>query len=367
MRGYTYRARAVRGSAGRAAGRTDRRETVVDPGALAYYSYYGPVEQHGTRMRARARRFEVSTRFVPRLTAPAAAVIGLSGLAPAAAAQNWITESVCPDDVPAVFHRCALEAAASFEPPRTPDGSPDLGGLWRLPDGDIGGAYEDLEAHAAGLDYTGGPAAIVDPPDGEIPFRPWAEARRATHPQRYIHHNAACFLSGVPNSMYHGEERQLLQTPEYLVVLTGNAHTYRIIPLQERPPVGEDIRLWEGVSGGRWEGNTLVIETTNQNAKSWLDQSGTFYTQDVHVTERLTLVDPDTIHYQATLDDPHVFTRPFTVAFPYRRNAVEGFEMPEHACYENNEGLLGIYRTLGILPYPGISPEEARSAGEAQR
>lgn len=288
-------------------------------------------------------------------------------LVPPATAQNWVEDSVCPDNVPAVFHRCALEAAKAFDPPRTPEGRPDLAGLWRLPDGDIGGAYEDLEEHAPALDYRGGPAAIVDPADGRIPLRPWAEARRAEHPQRYLHHNAACFLSGVPNNMYHGEERQLLQTPDLLVVLTGNTHTYRIVSLEPRPPVGETLRLWEGVSSGHWEGNTLVIQTTHQNALSWLDQSGTFYTEDIHVVERLTMIDPDTIHYQATIDDPNVFTRPFTVAFPYRRNSVEGFEMPESACYENNEPLLEVYRAVGIEPYPGISPEEARAAMEVQR
>jgi hypothetical protein len=166
--------------------------------------------------------------------------------------------------------------------------------------------------------------------------------------------------------MYHGEEHQLLQTPDYLVILSGNAHAYRIIPLDARPPVGERIRLWDGSSSGRWEGNTLVIETTNQNGKPWLDQKGTFYTEEAHVVERLTLIEPDTIHYQATIDDPNVFMSPFTMAFPYRRNSVEGYEIPESACYENNEALLEIYRTIGFAVYPGISPEEAREAKETE-
>lgn len=307
------------------------------------------------------------TQLLSRRMAASAAIITLLLPASSVFSQNWVAESVCPDNVPAVFHQCALEAVASFDPPRTAGGQPKLAGYWRLPNGDIGGAYEDLEEHGEGLDFSGGPAVIVDPPDGQIPMRAWAEARRGELPQRYIHHNAACFLSGVPNNMYHGEERQLLQTPDYLVILTGNTHTYRVVPLSPHPPVGDNIRLWEGVSSGRWEGDTLVIETTNQNAKSWLDQSGTFYTEDVHVTERLTLIDPDTIHYEATIDDPNVFTRHFTVVFPYRRNAVEGFEMPESACYENNEGLMELYRTVGVTPYPGISPEEAREAIEVQQ
>jgi hypothetical protein len=80
----------------------------------------------------------------------------------------------------------------------------------------------------------------------------------------------------------------------------------------------------------------------------------------------LTLIEPDTIHYQATIDDPNVYTRPFTIAVPYRRNTVGGFEMPINACYENNETLLDIYQTVGFDFYPGIGPEEARQAIETQ-
>ena len=309
----------------------------------------------------------MSNQLLAVITRLATVVVASLLLLRPAVAQRWVAESACPDNAPAVFHSCAMELARSFDPPRTLDGRPDLGGMWRLPFGDAEGAYEDLEEHPGGLDDLGGPTAIVDPPDGKIPMQAWAVARREENPVTYIHHNAACFLSGVPNTMYHGEEHQFLQTNELLVVLSGNAHGYRIIPLDGRPPVGENIRLWDGASGGRWEGNTLVIETTNLNGKSWLDQGGTFYTEDMRVVERLTLIEPDTIHYEATIDDPNVYTRPFTVAFPYRRNAVAGYEIPESACYENNEALLEIYRTIGFEIYPGVTVEEAREASEAQQ
>ena len=153
------------------------------------------------------------------------------------------------------------------------------------------------------------------------------------------------------------------------MILGVRTHEYRIIPLNQSPPVGESIRLWNGDSRGRWEGNTLVIETTNLNGKTWLDQRGRFYTEEARVVERLTLIDPDTIHHQATLDDPNVYTRPFTIASPYRRNTEEGFEMEAEVevCYENNETLLEIYRTIGFELYPGISAEEAREAMEAEQ
>ncbi len=288
---------------------------------------------------------------------------------PPAIAQTWVTESTCPDNTPAAFHRCAMEAAKTFDPPRTPDGRPDLGGIWQLPGGQFGGAYEDLEDHPGERDDRGGPTAIVDPPDGKVPMHAWAEARRQEHPQRYIHPSAACFLPGVPHSTYNGGIRQFLQTPDYLVILGVRTHEYRIISLDERPPVGESIRLWNGDSRGRWEGNTLVIETTNLNGKTWLDQRGRFYTEEARVVERLTLIDPDTIHHQATLEDSNVYTRPFTIASPYRRNTEEGFEMEAEVevCYENNETLLEIYRTIGFELYPGISAEEAREAMEAEQ
>jgi len=275
--------------------------------------------------------------------------------------QAWVTESSCPDNTPAVFHECALEAAKAFDPPRTSDGQPDMGGIWQLP----GAANEDLEEHPEALDDTGGPTSIVDPLDGKIPMRSWAAARRRENAQENIHPSAACLLSGMPYTMYRPGPYQFLQTPDYFVVLSTRAHAYRVVPLEDLSPVGDNLRLWNGVSRGRWEGNTLVIETTNQNAMTWLDQRAKFYTKDAQVVERLTLIDTDTIHYQATVTDPDVYTSPFTIALAYRRNAVEGFEMLVEACYENNESLLEIYRAAGFTLYPGISVEEAQEAMEA--
>ena len=92
-------------------------------------------------------------------------------------AQSWVAESVCPANVPLEFQRCAIEAAGSFDPPRTADGRPNLGGNWMLPGGQFGGAYEDLEAHGGELDAIGGAATVVDPPDGTLPLQPWADSQ----------------------------------------------------------------------------------------------------------------------------------------------------------------------------------------------
>lgn len=308
----------------------------------------------------------MTKQFVARIATLAAVVAASSLMPPPAIAQRWVTESACPDNSPAVFHRCAMEAAEAFDPPRTPDGRPDMGGIWRLPDGNIGGVFEDLEEHPRTVEDIGGPTAIVDPPDGKVPMRAWADARRKEIPERYIHHFAACFLSGVPETMYHGEAREFLQTPDNLVIMTVsvNSQAYRIIRLDGRPHVGENIRLWNGDSNGHWEGDTLVIETTNQNGRPWIDQRGRFYTEEALVVERLTLIDADTIHYQATIDDPNVYTRPFTMAVAYRRSTEE--TNMSVACYENNEVLMELYRGLGMEIYPGISASEAREAMEAE-
>jgi hypothetical protein len=276
-----------------------------------------------------------------------------------ASAQEPTTAYICPDSTPSVFHVCALEAASAYDPPRTPDGQPDLNGVWDVP----GSTWEDLEEHPGTLDDNGYAALVVDPPDGNVPMQAWADARRRELVGQFVHPVAACFLSGVPYLMVRPAPFQFLQTPEHFVMLGERAHGYRIVSMNEQTPIGEDITQWNGVSTGRWDGNTLVIETTQQNGMSWLDQRARFYTEEAKIVERLTLIGPDSLHYQATIDEPNVYTRPFTIAVAYRRSA-EGTEVVEESCYETNEALMEIYRFSGFSIFPGITAEEARRAGE---
>jgi hypothetical protein len=118
------------------------------------------------------------------------------------------------------------------------------------------------------------------------------------------------------------------------VILYEWTHAYRVIPTDERPHIGEDVKLWMGNSRGRWEGNTLVVDVTNINDRNFLDTVGTFHSDAMRVVERWTLVDADRINYEVTVDDPQVFTRPWKMAFPILRNKQQGFELMEHACYE---------------------------------
>lgn len=267
--------------------------------------------------------------------------------------------SVCPSNNPLEVLACGREHAENFEPPRTADGKPDFSGLWRgsqVP-------HENLEAHPRTPDDTGGPSAVVDPEDGIVPIQAWAEAQRLENMARYIDQNAQCFESGVPRHLYMGSY-QFLQTPTHLILHSEEANAVRIIKLDDSPHVGEDILMWQGDSRGHFEGDTLVVETTNQNGKARLDQSGHFLTDAAVVTERFTLFEDDSILYEATIDDPLVYTRPFTIVSGLRRNTRPGYELWEESCFEgeaNSEHL----RNIGYRNYPGFSSEDARIAKEA--
>jgi hypothetical protein len=107
------------------------------------------------------------------------------------------------------------------------------------------------------------------------------------------------------------------------------------------------------------------VDTTNQGGQSWLDQRGRFYTEEARMTERFTLVDANTLHYSVTVDDPNVYTRPFTLAVAFRRNTTEGVEVWEEACHENNEESMQQFRNVGLAIYPGITAREARDLKKA--
>ena len=245
----------------------------------------------------------------------------------------------CPVD-PAPFYPCAKEKSKAFNPPRTPDGRPDFQGYWNA-----NRQAFNIEAHARDLAYQGGPSLVVDPADGFVPYQPWAAAKQAERQEKtldppsveFMDPNAQCFLRGVPRQMWM-MDYQFVQ-PEgspFIFTVHEQNHAYRVIPIDARPHVGERIRTWMGDSRGRWEGNTLVIETTNHNGQQWLDNVGNFYSDKAHVVERITMVDHDTLLWEARIDDPSVYTRLWTMSFPLRRNTTPGFQLLEFACHEGN-------------------------------
>jgi hypothetical protein len=240
----------------------------------------------------------------------------------------------CPEE-PAQYHRCALAKAKQFNPPRTPDGKPDFQGFWSR-----AGVFgtDNIEEHGPELGDPGGKSQVVDPPDGLVPYLPWAVDRPRSNMTTYIDPAALCYPSGSPKQAYIAGAHQVVQTPDAVIFLTEFAHFYRIVPTTPRPPVPSSIRLGMGHSRGHWEGNTLVVEVTNQGDTTWFDHAGNFYSDNVHVVERWTMIAPDAIHYQATITDPRVYSRPWTMAFGWRRNTEAGFELFENACVEGQQG-----------------------------
>ena len=207
---------------------------------------------------------------------------------------------------------------------------------------------------------------IVDPADGKLPpFTPAGQKRWDTVQER--RKNAAeswldrspydrCITRGMPGSMmpgFYNHNYQIFQSPGYVAILVEMIHDARIIPVDGRPHLNAEVRQWLGDSRGRWEGNTLVVETTNLNDKVFERGAGTGYGANLTMTERFTRVDADTIDYRFTIDDPTTFTKPWTVAAPMSK--IEG-PLFEYACHEGNYALAGI---LG-----GARAEEKAAATE---
>jgi hypothetical protein len=170
-------------------------------------------------------------------------------------------------------------------------------------------------------------------------MQPWAIKERVSRnlPERgYDDPTAHCFPPGVPRSMYVPTSFQILQTPEYLVVLHERT-AWRIISLNRSQHLPDTIRLWQGDSIGRWEGDTLVVETTNLNGKTWLNEGGEVVSYAERVVDRFTFADPDKVSFEATVTDPVVYTRPWTIALTFDREPK--FELTEGACHEEDHSL----------------------------
>ena len=188
---------------------------------------------------------------------------------------------------------------------------------------------------------------IVDPQDGRIPYQPWAAAKRREHlvnmetPTKleHIEPEDRCLLLGAPRSNYRGD-LQIRQAPGHVVILYEWVHAYRVISTDGRPHVGEDIHLYNGDSRGRWEGDTLVVDVTDFNGKNWFDRAGNFHSEALHLVERFTPISADAIQYEVTIEDPNVFTRPWTMSMPLYRRVEENARILEFRCVEFVEDLI---------------------------
>lgn len=254
-------------------------------------------------------------------------------------------------------------ADKAWTPPRTPDGQPDIQGFWanqgrRLATYNIQAMEGASETHTliSGV-QSDAHSLIVDPADGKIPYQPWAQAKRQDvfdnhdNPTKWDHvdPHTLCWLSGIPRMFYQGMV-QVLQVPGYVVMLQEFNHAYRIIHLNGRPHVPANLTLWMGDSRGRWDGNTLVVDVTSKNDKTRFDIVGDFHSDAVQIRERFTVVDADTIRYEATFEDPNVYTRPFTMRLnlgrAVRGEAAKTHELMEEACREGERSTPALLRNL---------------------
>lgn len=229
----------------------------------------------------------------------------------------------------AVFFLSCNLSAQTYSPPRTPTGEPDLQGIWQVRNT----ANWDLESHSASYRTPAGLGVVVDPPDGKIPYQPGALEKKK---QNFASRATAdplekCFLAGVPRTMYLPYPFQILQTPDEVMIFSEYVHTVRWIPIKklERYPGYES---WMGDPRGRFEGNSLVVETIGFNDQTWFDYAGNFHSDALKTTERFTRTAADIITYEVTIEDPKVFTRPWTLRMPiYLHKEMD--QILEYECF----------------------------------
>ena len=226
----------------------------------------------------------------------------------------------------------AQTPANAFRPARTPDGQPNLMGIWQA----MSTAHYDLEPHAASMGVPAGVGVIVDPADGKIPYRPEALAKRNENLRNRAKLDPfdKCYKPGTPHVVYLPFPFQIIQTPQQLTLLSEYVHNSRNIYLTRKshyPP--DSVDLWNGDSVGRFDGDVFVTDVANFNGQAWLDRSGNFASEALKVTERFRLIDADTIQYEATLEDAKTYTRPWTIRVLLYRHKEPRFRILEYECH----------------------------------
>ena len=231
----------------------------------------------------------------------------------------------------------------AYRAPRTADDKPDLNGIWQA----LNEAHWDIEPHAVGprpvpaLGAAGavpGGLGIVE--DGPLPYRPEAAAQKKENFENRLtlDPEVKCYLPGVPRANYMPYPFQVFQTPQYILFVYTYAGAVRTVYMEDHKEAPADS--WMGWSNGHWEGETLVIDTTGFNGQTWFDRAGNFHSDALHVVERYTPMSPNHLRYEATIEDPKVFTRPWRISMPlYRRMEVHA-QIMEHKCVEFAEELI---------------------------
>ena len=255
-------------------------------------------------------------------------------------------------------------ASGQFPPYKAPrlagTATPDLNGIWQA----ITTANWDIQDHDAqpGLHPELEGAYDAQPPGqgivvgGEIPYQPWALAKKKENFDKRLTADpfhldtgdpeAKCYLPGVPRATYMNFPFQIIQSKTDVLIAYEYAGNGRAIHLGKLPPPPTDS--WMGQSEGHFEGDTLVVTATGFNDRTWLDRAGDFHSDALKVTERYTPASPYHLMYEATIEDPKVFTRPWKIGFPLYRRMEKNIEILQFKCVEFVEEFL-----YGTLRKPG--------------
>jgi hypothetical protein len=233
--------------------------------------------------------------------------------------------------------------AKPYRAPRAADGKPNLNGIWQA----INEAYWDIEPHAAapgpvlelGASHAT-PGSLGNVDGGTLPYKPEALAKkRENYANRLkLDPEIKCYLPGVPRATYMPYPFQIVQGPKYITLVYTYAGAVRTIFMDDHKEAPVDT--WMGWSNGHWEGETLVVDTTGFNDQTWFDRAGNFHSDALHVVERYTATDADHLLYEATIEDPNVFTRPWKINFPLYRRLEKNSQIMEFRCVEFVEDLI---------------------------
>jgi hypothetical protein len=214
--------------------------------------------------------------------------------------------------------------------PRLADGKPNLNGIWQT----LNTANFNIQDHAAEKGVPGGQGVVVG---DEIPYQSWAiEKKQENFKNRAVEDpEAKCFQLGVPRITYAGHPFQIFQsaTSDKVTILYEYAHTNRFIYTKNTKHPAGPIEWWMGDSRGHWEGDTFVVDNVHFNDRTWFDEVGNFHSEELHVVERYSLTDADHIDYEATIEDPKVFTKPWKISMVLYRHKEKNFQLLDYECY----------------------------------
>jgi hypothetical protein len=217
--------------------------------------------------------------------------------------------------------------AAPYNPPRTRDGQPDLQGIWQV----LNTAAWDLEDHNARLGVPAGRGVVEG---GAIPYQPAALKKRQENFQNRatLDPESKCYLPGVPRITYMPRPFQIVQQRDKVTFLYEHLGAVRFAYMNGNPHPKGPIEWFMGDSRARFDGNTLVVDVIHFTDQTWLDRAGNFHSEALHVVERYTPTGPDHMLYEATIEDPNVFTRPWKISMPLYRLRDANAELLEDEC-----------------------------------